>query len=47
MNVRNAPVHDMACVMKSDLPPVWRWKFCEGGGNFVSFSMEKSNQFRE
>ena len=29
MNVRNEPVHDMACVVKRGTPPVRRWKLCE------------------
>ena len=29
MNVRNAPVHVMACVVKCEAPPVLRWKLCE------------------
>jgi len=32
MNVRNEPVHDIACVVKCETPPVW-----SPGGNFVSF----------
>jgi len=37
MNVRNAPVHDMACVVK-------REPFPYGGGNFASFNIEKANE---
>ena len=29
MNVRHDPVHDMACVVKRNLPPVRRWRLCE------------------
>jgi len=29
MNVRNEPVHVMACVVKRETPSVWRWKLCE------------------
>ena len=29
MNVRNGPVHVMACVVKCWNPPVWRWILCE------------------
>jgi len=29
MNVRNEPLHDMACVVKRETPPVLRWKLCE------------------
>ena len=29
MNVRNEPLHDMACVVKCKTPPEWRWKLCE------------------
>ena len=34
------PVHGMAGVVKRETPPY-------GGGNFVSFNMEKAYQFRE
>jgi len=40
MNVRNEPVHVMACVVKRETPPPY------GGGNFVSFNMEKVYQNR-
>ena len=29
MNVRNEPLHDMACVIKRETPLVRRWKLCE------------------
>jgi len=29
MNMRNAPVHVMAFVVKGEPPPVLRWKLCE------------------
>ena len=29
MNVRKEPLHDMACVVKCETPPEWRWKLCE------------------
>jgi len=29
MNVRNDPVRVMACVVKRETPPTWRWKLCE------------------
>ena len=25
----NEPVHDMACVVKRETPPLWRWESCE------------------
>ena len=40
MNVRNEPLHDMACVLKRGNPP-------NEGGNFVSLNMEKGYQFWE
>jgi len=40
MNVRNAPLHNMACVEKCEIPP-------NRGGNFVSFNMEKEFQLWE
>jgi len=27
--MRNEPVHVMACVVKRETPPIWRWKLCE------------------
>jgi len=29
LNVRNEPLHDMACVLKRGPPPEWRWKLYE------------------
>jgi len=29
MSVQNEPLDDMACVVKCETPPEWRWKFCE------------------
>jgi len=29
MNVQNASVHVMACVVKCETPPILRWKLCE------------------
>ena len=29
MNVRNEPVNVMACVVKRETPPIWRWKLWE------------------
>jgi len=29
MNVQNEPIHDVACAVKRETPPVWRWKLCE------------------
>ena len=29
MNVRNEPVHVMACVVKRETTPIWRWRLCE------------------
>jgi len=29
MNVRIEPVHVMACVVKRETPPIWRWKLGE------------------
>ena len=28
-NVRNEPLHDMACAVKCEIPPEWRWKLCD------------------
>jgi len=36
MNVRNEPLHDVACVLKRSSPPV-------GGGDFVSFNIKKTS----
>jgi len=40
MNVQNAPVHDMASVVKLETPPAWSRKL-------GSFNIEKAYQFRE
>jgi len=29
MHVQNEPDHVMACVVKRETPPIWRWKLCE------------------
>jgi len=26
---QNEPVYVMACVVKCEIPPIWRWKLCE------------------
>jgi len=38
MNVQNEPLYDMACVVKCETPPEWRWKLCEfQNGKRISF----------
>jgi len=43
MNVRNEPVQEMFCVVKSETPRME----VETCGNFVSFNIEKAYQIRE
>jgi len=43
MNVRNEPLHDMACVVKREPPTGWRWRLCEFQHRQILFFLGTNN----
>jgi len=41
MNMRNEPLHDVACVIKRGVPPGWRWKPRESRDIQILFQREQ------